>query len=445
MKNSLLLFFLFFTLLSVSAQTKRSSLRHSKPLSEKPYSAIADSITIRYADSLAKISSYRLDSSSSAAPSSADLLSNPYYYRLFVNPLVYKRSLSKVMELTPTETRNPLIADKNLEIDSRLNDFFVSLYTKQPNLIHNTDDILEQSGRLREDFNTRVDHNVQLSDVVKVKEIDNIVEPIEAVSRKPNFWTFNHTFSLQLLQNYANDKWYQGGNDQNSMLAKYKLTANYNNKEKITFNNTLEMNLGFQTNQDDTHHKYKTTEDLLRLTNNLGIQATGRWYYSIQLQSWTQFCRKFNSNSDVVYSDFMSPFESVLSIGMDYKPKGKLNFTLHLAPLAYDFKYVGRKSLTSRYGIPGDHHAYETYGSNITAKWNWKILNELAWESRLYYFTNYEKVQVEWENTFVFTINKYLSSKLYLYPRFDDSYYTDRSNAVIQFKEYLSLGLDVKF
>lgn len=431
---------------ALMAQHKRL-VQSPKPIST--YSIIADSIIRVYSNSIKNLSkTHSYDDSSIEKNTNENLLVNPYFYRLFISPLLYKDVVNHAMNILPPKEMDDTLSlsDKNLEITNSLNDFYISLYNKYPYLIHNTDEILEKSGRVRNDINTRIDHEVQVSDAVKIKELDNVIEPIEAISHKPNFWSFRQNVSLQLMQNYANEKWYKGGNNYNSMLARYRLYANYNNKQKVTLNNTLEMDLGFQTNKEDTEHKFKTNEDLLRLTNNLGIQASGRWYYSIQLQSWTQFFPKYNNNSNYVYSDFMSPFESVLSLGMDYKyNKKRFTFNLHLAPLAYDFKYVGRKALTGRYGIKGNHHSYETIGSNITATWNWQILTELSWNSRLYYFTNYEKIQVEWENTFNFTINKYLSSKLYVYPRFDDSYITNKSNAVIQFKEWLSLGLNFSF
>ena len=76
------------------------------------------------------------------------------------------------------------------------------------------------------------------------------------------------------------------------------------------------MRLGFQSTRGDTYHKYLTNSDLLRLTNQLGLKASKHWSYSVMLQSWTQFCRSYKKNDRAVYSDIMSPFESLLSIGM---------------------------------------------------------------------------------------------------------------------------------
>lgn len=443
------IFFILITLFcSASAQRKISSSADKKNgntniLETYPY--IADSITSFYTDSLNKLS---LKHNIDMITGKTSDLSNPYYYRLFVKPLLYKTALRHAMNIPELGglSRDMTLPDSRLVADSALNNFFLSLYVDHPYLVNATDEILEKESSIRKDINTRIDHKVQVSDIIKVKDVEDIIEPIEAISRRPNFWTFSNNINSKLMQNYSNDKWYKGGVNYSSMYCRYTLKANYNNRRKLSFNNTLEMNIGFQSDKDDEKHNFKTTEDLLRLTNNLSIKAIGKWSYSLKLQSWTQFHPKYNANSDVVYSDFMSPFESILSVGMDFNEnKPKFNINVHLAPLSYDFKYVDRKALTGRYGIRGKHHTYETIGSNMTVDMTWKILKELSWKTRIYYFTNYEKVQAEFENTFKFTVNKYLSTDLTLYPRFDDSYTTTRSDAVLQFQQSLSFGLEFNF
>ena len=56
-------------------------------------------------------------------------------------------------------------------------------------------------------------------------------------------------------------------------------------------------------------------------------------------------------------------------------------------------------------------------------------------------------MNLEWENTFSFNFNKYISAKLFLYPRFDDSSinYRSEGGSYFMFKEWLSLGLDYSF
>lgn len=431
----------------IMALPAMAQLRKTAAAKMRTYQSMADSIQSKYIDSL-NILKHQLDSISAMRNNTNDtrLLANPYYYRLFVNPMLYRRPLHQVMSLaTPGSEVSPLVADQRLIVDRNINNFFANMYVAHPEIINQTDSVLQNSTGVRKDINETVTHTATVSEIVKPKELETVIEPIEAVSRRPNFWTFKGNVSTQLQQFYYSDNWYQGGTNYNSMIITSWLTLNYNNKQKIMFENKLEMNLGFQTNKDDKEHKFKTNTDLLRLTNKLGIQASKHWYYTISLQSWTQFYPKYHNNTNNVYSDFLSPLECVLSIGMDYK-LNKKNFNLSVipAPLSYDFKYVDRNSLVNNYGTRG-HHSMETIGSNITCNMTWKPFKELTWTSRLFYFTNYHMAKVEWENTFAFSINKYLNTKLHLYPRFDDSYHSNKSDALIQFKEYLSLGFNYNF
>lgn len=468
LRHSIIIFLIAAAVLPVGAQQKKST---NKPQSSTlrrenrllPAKDTADSTTLdtfsiiakRYADSIVALREHYDPIVRSADISNySNLLVNPYYYRLFVNPMLYHSSLRQAMDIKS----RPLLLPEEKVVDSStspltlnrdINNFFLGVYTQHPEIVHLTDDDLERQGSLRTDIDKKLDYKTTVSDKIKPQEVENVVEPIIALSRKPNFWKFNGNMSLQLMQNYVNDKWYQGGTPNNSMNFTSWFTANYNNQQKVQWDNKLEMNIGFQTDRNDTYHSFKTNTDLLRMTNKIGLRAIGNWYYTVSLQSWTQFYRKYNGNSDYIYSDFMSPFESVLSVGMDYKlNKKKYNLTVVLAPLSYDFIYVGRHDLTSRYGVPGRHHSYEKIGSNITCNFNWTICKELSWSTRFYTFTNYKSVVSEWENTFNFVINKFLSTKVYLYPRFDDAFNKGnkyRSNAKLQFKEYMSMSLNWGF
>ena len=57
----------------------------------------------------------------------------------------------------------------------------------------------------------------------------------------------------------------------------------------------------------------------IRYTGRLGLQASKKWYYSLQLIAYTQFARGFKSNDATVYSDILSPLNVNVSVGMDYR------------------------------------------------------------------------------------------------------------------------------
>lgn len=97
------------------------------------------------------------------------------------------------------------------------------------------------------------------------------------------------------------------------------------------------------------------------------------------------------------------------------------------------------------FGIDEGKHFKTEFGSNVEAKMSWKICHEVTWSSRLFAFTNYDHVQGDWENTFDFTINKYLSTRLYAHLRFDNSVSKDPDWKYWQFNEILSFGFSYKF
>ena len=385
----------------------------------------------------------------------ADTLSNPYYALLFspvtLSSSCLERTIGSSREADSLKNTTLASTRHVSEVIRMTDSVLTSTYALTPWLIHNEE---EQHGTLPADIHDRpaTKPEVNLTDTYAkqpLAEQGNFFSPeddIPLIVRRPNFWTIKTNFSLQFTQNYISDNWYKGGESHNALLATTTIEANFNNQSKVTFDNKLEMKLGFQTSHDDKEHKYKTNSDLLRLTNKLGLRALKHWYYTLMLQSWTQFYKGYKANDKKVYSDFMSPFESLLSIGMDYQySKNKFNISATISPLALKLKYVGRPSLETTFGLTEGHHTKWERGSNITINYKWTIAKPISWQGRIYYFTDYSKSQIEWENTFNLTINKYLSTRLFLYPRFDDSRTRKEGESYFQFNELLSLGLNVSF
>ena len=268
-------------------------------------------------------------------------------------------------------------------------------------------------------------------------------ENVEMVVTKPKFWTVKGDYFLQFMQNYVSSNWYKGGSNSYSMMGNTTMEFNYDNKEKVKWDNKVELRLGFQTSASDTVNKFKTSEDLIRLTSKFGIQAHKQWYYTLQLIAGTQFTKGLKDNDRNVYSDFLSPFTMNISLGMDYTIKSKndvITGTLHFAPIAFDLKYVDRTALVTSYGIDEGKHCRTDFGSGITATIEWKPIDFFKWKSYMYLYTSYHRFEFQWENTLTMQFNKFLSTNIYLYPRFDDNAKRVDNMSYWQFKEYLSVG-----
>lgn len=392
-------------------------------------------IASAYADSLTRsINYYR----TSWRYEKSDTLANPYYFQLFSPQYVYPSAIDDAFQWGGTDYS---------ETHQEMGQLLAQTYAAKPAYfsLHERDGHRPMPLPEQQTANPLLLKGEENHPANPKNDFSFDGEPLDITVYKPNFWTFKPNFSLQFMQTYVSSNWYKGGDSHNSLLGTFNLDANYNNKSKINFDNKLEMKLGFQSSRDDKIHKYKANSDLLRLTNKFGLKAATNWYYTLLLQSWTQFYPGYKSNDQKVYSDFMSPFESVFSIGMDYKlSKKKFNLTVTMSPLACDFIYVDRRALETSFGLRRGHHSKFDYGSNLTATYTWNIWTGIQWSGRVYYFTDYKRVQMEWENTFNLTINKYLSTKLFVYPRFDDGV-SKKSDSYFQFNEWLSLGLNLSF
>lgn len=365
-------------------------------------------------------------------------------YQLF-SPLTYSRNaVNKAFDFD-SET------DADNGASNMVTKALLSAYLNRPDLVKTTTEKLADAASVEPVVAKKpVDQKPVIVDD-KIDVIDDIepdiVQPL--VVKKPNFWTIKGDYYLQFMQNYISSNWYKGGESSYSFVASGVIEANYNNKSKLSWDNKLEAKIGFQTTRGDTLHTFKTSEDLLRYTGKVGLQATKKWKYTLQLLAYTQFTAGYKANDPMVYSDFCSPLNLNLSIGMQYTIdlfKGKLKGTALISPLAYNYKYVGRLNLSERNGIDADRHHKEDFGSSVTADVTWQFLSNLKWKSRFYGFTSYKRVQLEWENTLTFSFNKYISTNLFLYPRFDDDVKVkDNDFGYFQLKEYASLGFAYNF
>ena len=401
---------------------------------------VSTNIVTAYTDSLKLLldSIQRLEQPS--APS-------PYMFRLYAPGTVYSSALAQDMG-TAVDPGD----DAQLQLDAAINSRLNNAYVLFPVLFTGTEQQLINGGRFLTDLAQPAEEPVMLADQTEeiiLPEVD--IKAVEPEVKKPNFWTFKGNGSLQFTQSYYSQNWYQGGEKNYAMLSQLTAEANYDNQRRVQWDNKFEAQLGFQTSETDQFHKFKATSNLLRLTSNLGIKAVGHWNYAAQLQLETQPYKSYKANSDELTATFISPLYVRSSIGMDYIIKKKrFEGKLHLAPLSYVITYVHRDELISRYGINEGHHSKHDWGPNVEFTFTYRMWKNISWASRLYWFSNFHLTRIEWENTLNFTINKYISAKLFLYPRFDDS--NDKYRAgenhdgtFLMFKEWLSLGLNYDF
>lgn len=374
---------------------------------------------------------------------------NAYYYQILSHPALYSSPLHQMMSQTDLTS-----SDLQLQRIFASRKMLSTLYTTAPQLVTQTEsDIMGQTA-IRSDVNDRLQASDKLADKVATATLaPPIDEKVEVITRRPNFWKFAGNFSLQFAQNYFSENWYKGGETNFTGNFAITLRANYNDQRKISWENTLDAQLGFQTTETDKARSFRPSSNLLRYTTNAGYKAWKNLYYSLQVILQTQLAPNYHKSSDKLSSKIMSPLEVTVAPGMKYEiawgKKKAFTGTLNVAPLAMKVIYVGVDDLVTNYGIEKGKNQKTTFGPNITLNTRWQICKQIGWTSRVYWMSNYTYNIWEWENTINFTVTKLITANMYLYPRVDDSNEKYREmgkhHTYLMFKQWFSLGLTYSF
>ncbi len=266
---------------------------------------------------------------------------------------------------------------------------------------------------------------------------------------KVSYWTCVFISSVQLSQLSLTDNWYQGGVGNLNLTSSQNYKISYDDQNKIKFSTSILWKLGLNSVPDDTIRSYYLNEDQFRIESAYSIQAYERWYYNLSLLFNTQLFNNYPSNSTEKTSAFMSPTQLNIGLGMLYSYTNKAKtFTCSatVSPLALDIYFV-----VDTVGIDYANLSLEEgemymqdVGTNLEYKMTWKIQDDLSWTTRFFFFTDYNYMQSDLENTFTFAVSRYFSTSAFLHLRYDDSVDTTTISPW-QVKEQVGFGFNYSF
>lgn len=265
-------------------------------------------------------------------------------------------------------------------------------------------------------------------------------------------WLHSFNGSIHFSQAYMSGNWYQGGNNNLNVIGNFSwnVTLNPNKYKNLLFDNTLQYKIGLASAPQDTLRGYSISEDLLQMNTKFGYKAFKHWYYSVAMLFKTQLLSNYTPNTNNLKASFLTPGELNLGLGMTYNTKSKngyASFDMSISPVSYNMKICRENTRVNptSMGVDEGKHFKHKFGSSLEARFSWKITPAISWNSRLYAFTDYDYLQGDWEHTFNFSINKYLSTQLYAHLRYDKSATRDDAWSYWQFKEILSFGFTYVF
>ena len=290
-------------------------------------------------------------------------------------------------------------------------------------------------------------------DTLNKNKTSQLKVDLPAISR----WSKGAKFQVHASQNYISSNWYKGGESNMAMTMYAMGYFNYDNRKGLQWDNKAEWKLGLYGMASDSLRWLRVNEDLLRLNSKLGYKAFKNFYYTAEWDFQTSLFNTYKSNTYVRASGPFSPIRMSLSAGMDYKWKSMVS--VFVSPLSYKLIYVA--DMSYREGVlPEENIAYQVgitdgtrrsnqLGALIRTDFDYDFNESIGMEVHFSFFGNYagkiKGVEVGCEVIGNFKINRFLSAKVSLYPRYDSTTVpADGGKPKLQFYELISLGFNYK-
>lgn len=262
----------------------------------------------------------------------------------------------------------------------------------------------------------------------------------------------NINFSQVSLSNWAS-----GGQSSISLGNILNLHANFNNGKSI-WNNKLQAAYGLIRQGNDENQPVRKSDDLLYLETQYGRRFSNKLFTAILVNFRTQFYKgeELHEQPDgtkvsKLVSEFMSPAYLQAALGVTYKNKNILNFTL--SPFTSKNTISLNERLAPLFNIPEGERVKSEVGASFNGNFKKEIFKNVRIETNLNLFSNYQRfknVDVNWTNNIVLKVNKFITSSITTQLIYDDDIDVPRDNKptpgpATQFKSAINVGFAYSF
>jgi hypothetical protein len=284
------------------------------------------------------------------------------------------------------------------------------------------------------------------------------VDPIVKFIPDRRYWTSSFAADIKFSQSKSSANWFKGEIDNINVFTQTNISYNYA-RDKISLTNNLTTTFTINNAPNDTLRDYTIGSDEFRYRGVFGLRAARNWNYTTSADFITSMGNKYIANTKTKNSAFLAPFTINLGVGMTYnarpkfkKPNRSLDLALTLDPLSFKYMYSIDREINLPAYFPDRNedgtykHVFRSFGSTVMMINNVRFSKSTTWYSRLYYFTSYERIISEFENTVDIALSKYFSTKLHLYLRYDDGVAkAPDSDTYLQMYELFSFGFSYRW
>lgn len=264
-------------------------------------------------------------------------------------------------------------------------------------------------------------------------------------------WKKGGLYSLNVSQGALNN-WAAGGDNFSLSLNSVLSLFAFYKKDKRSWDNTLDFNLGYLKTSSLGSRK---NDDRIDIFSKYGYALNSKLSLAGLFNFRTQFFKGYtykDINTKTLASDFLSPAYVLAGVGLDFKPTKHLS--IFLSPLTFRWVIVRDDSLSAhgQYGVDPGKHIKSEIGAFASVNYLKELNKNVTYKGRLDLFSNYKhnpgNIDLFMSNVLNVKLSKVLSATWSLDMIYDDDvklFGKNGRSAALQLKSLVGIGILLKF
>lgn len=264
-------------------------------------------------------------------------------------------------------------------------------------------------------------------------------------------WKTGGFFNVNVAQGSLSN-WAAGGDKFSLAINSNLSTYAFYKKGKHSWDNTLDLNIGYI---NTTSLGTRKNDDRIDLVSKYGYALSEKLNVGALFNFRSQMFKGYIYDGDgnrEFSSNFLAPAYVLLSPGIEWKPNK--DFSAFLSPATVRWTIVTSDLLSSQgaYGVDTGSHVKTEFGAFASLNYMKEVNKTLSFRSRLDLFSNYlenpQNIDLYWTNMLSLKLSKVLSLTYNLDLIYDDDVRLFGPNGDAprtQLKSMLGLGFMVKF
>lgn len=260
-------------------------------------------------------------------------------------------------------------------------------------------------------------------------------------------WRRGGLFSTNISQGTLRN-WAAGGDEFSLSINTLLSLYGFYKQGRYSWDNTFDFAFGYV---NTTSLGARKNDDRIDFLSKYGYALTPKLNLATLFNFRSQLLKGYsypNDSTRVLTSDFLSPANLLLSLGLDYKPNA--DFSLFFSPVTARLVVVSDDTLAAKgsYGVEPGTNSKTEFGAFVTANYLRQFNPIVSYKSRLDLFSNYrnkpKNIDIFWTNLLAVKLTKAFSVSWNVDLIYDDDVriFGEQANApATQLKSIVGIGL----